>query len=373
MKQFRKFNGLSSYDEFAHSMSSDFHIKDCNFGGDECALIYPSKIGIKWTEERIYYRSVIIRKSDGAPISCGFPKFFNYGECDSISSDPNNFSDWIIQEKLDGSLIIVSRYRDDLIIRTRGQLSVASLKNVDELLFTFSLHPDIKHNRWLYSNHSMLFEHLSVENRIVLKHDVSKLVFIGMIENDSYLSLSPSSPSFGQIADEIGCETPKLFHFSSIADMVDNCKKLTGQEGYVLNYNHGLERLKLKGDEYLFLHKAISGLKNINSIIELFALAGFPNAYENFHSYVAQKFDFEIAESIGAQMKEIIAYWQIVLARMESMRKKILTFGGRDRKSAALEINAMFSGDDRSMAFSFLSGKSIPNSKLIDLIKIGFK
>jgi hypothetical protein len=50
----------------------DFNFKDCVIARDECWLITPKDMSVKWTDEIARFRSCIVRKSDNFVVSQGF-------------------------------------------------------------------------------------------------------------------------------------------------------------------------------------------------------------------------------------------------------------------------------------------------------------
>jgi hypothetical protein len=58
----------------------EFNYKDCVIAGDECWLITPKDMSVKWNDENARFRSCVVRKSDNFVVSQGFRKFTNFGE-----------------------------------------------------------------------------------------------------------------------------------------------------------------------------------------------------------------------------------------------------------------------------------------------------
>jgi hypothetical protein len=79
----------------------EFNYKDCVIAGDECWLITPKEIGVKWTEDTMKFRSMIVRVSDNFIISRSFSKFFNYTEQPDLDKFPLD-EPFVAYEKLDG-------------------------------------------------------------------------------------------------------------------------------------------------------------------------------------------------------------------------------------------------------------------------------
>ena len=80
---------------------AEFNIKDCIIAGDECILVTPKQISVKWTDENKIFRSSIWRKSDMYPVSLGFKKFTNLGEQPTFEPIDSH-TDFEFVRKLDG-------------------------------------------------------------------------------------------------------------------------------------------------------------------------------------------------------------------------------------------------------------------------------
>jgi hypothetical protein len=104
-----------------------FNITPVTFCDLEAYLITP-EVDAKWNDKNLHFRSLITDK-EGNILSCGFPKFFNYGEKPDCYPDPEKFADWSIQSKLDGSLQIVEFVNGVFSMRTRGTPSYKSQEN----------------------------------------------------------------------------------------------------------------------------------------------------------------------------------------------------------------------------------------------------
>ena len=112
---------------------TDFNIRECIFGGDKCIWVFPKLEGTSWNEKNEILRSSIWRDSDGELVSPGFKKFFNWEQCPNIHPAPDVLHSKIkCVDKIDGSCLIVSRYKGELITRTRRALT-STLLNGDEV------------------------------------------------------------------------------------------------------------------------------------------------------------------------------------------------------------------------------------------------
>ncbi len=93
------------------------------------------------------------------------------------------------------------------------------------------------------------------KNRIVIDYgDREELVLLAVINNETNDELDVKSE-----AKRINCECVKYYKIKTISDLTGQLKTLDGNnEGFVVRYSNGL-RVKLKGEEYLRLHRLITG------------------------------------------------------------------------------------------------------------------
>lgn len=344
-----------------------FNLKPCVIAGDECLLIGPKDITVKWTKETLNYRSVIVRKSDGEVLSASWPKFYNYLEQSHLYPNPLDYKDWYINEKIDGSTILVSKCKDQLIVRTRGVVDAFQHDSGPELKELLSENPKIIDNKWVNSEEiTLIFEHCSVFNQIVIKHEKPKLVLIGAIWHKDY-QIIPNY-QLTSIADEIGVEMPKQFQFNSLEEIVENCKVLKGIEGYVMAFNNFANRIKLKGSEYLFLHKAKSEISNFEKVIDLFLISNSVT-FEQFYSFVESHLDHELAEMAKVDIKEITEINTKVVKLIGEISEVVSHLRSLPRKEAALTIIKLYGADQlTSYAFNLLNGKELESKHRKDLI-----
>jgi hypothetical protein len=95
-------------------------------------LVNPVDMGCQWDSSNLIFRSSVW-DSEGNLVSAGFKKFFNLFEKPELSPGVEELSDAEIIEKIDGSCLIISRYKDRLIIRTRGTFTTDNLPNADDI------------------------------------------------------------------------------------------------------------------------------------------------------------------------------------------------------------------------------------------------
>jgi hypothetical protein len=146
-------------------------------GGEVLWLVQPQHIGCKWTQLNKHLRSSLW-SNDGDLVSAGFPKFTNWGENPDNFPLPTSLKNTVVVEKLDGSLLIVTKYKGQFILRTRGTSDASRLDNGAELeLFRATYLPkliafvDATHGADIETwNVSYLFEWTSPLQKIILNY-----------------------------------------------------------------------------------------------------------------------------------------------------------------------------------------------------------
>jgi len=208
-------------------------------------------------------RGIILdEKNNYSVVACPFDRFFNYGEYEDDSFD---FDSMRVQEKLDGSLMILYYYDNQWQVATKGSPDASG--SVGEYEFTFAELFWIvfrkQFNTFLDTTYTYCFELESKYNRIVVNQEGNEgcLTLIGVRDNKTGASLDVSS--FKNL-----CPV-REFGLNKIDDVLEFCKTIdpTKQEGFVLvdkNYN----RLKLKSPQYVLIHHLKDSL-NEEKIVEL--------------------------------------------------------------------------------------------------------
>jgi RNA ligase len=217
----------------------------------------------KWDEITLACRGLIVDDSTGEVIIKSFPKFFNYEE---VAEDiPWTSSDYVyVQEKMDGSLGILFNYKGEWIMATRGSFtSVQAIKGLEMVKARYndlrSFEPAIAY----------LCEIIYNENRIVVKYDFEKVVFLGAAYNTSWNWDC-------EITDELNWTTACVFFkcagiekydivetnqvFNLNEDLYKTLKKKNEQnkEGFVLRFFPSNKRVKIKFEDYCALHRILT-------------------------------------------------------------------------------------------------------------------
>jgi RNA ligase len=204
----------------------------------------------KWDDITLMCRGLILDK-EGNVIARGFNKFFNLEE-HSPEEIPNESFE--VFEKMDGSLIIGFVYNGEFHTATRGSFtseqSIDARKIIDEMKVS-----DI-----FKEGYSYLFEYIAPNNRIVVDYgDWRELVVLTIIDNKT--NEEAKYPELIVMA----CEGFRVVNrYLGIDDYTQLKSKIEGnKEGYVIRFKSGF-RVKIKGDEYVRLHRLITNFSNVD-------------------------------------------------------------------------------------------------------------
>lgn len=201
-----------------------------------------------WNLSTRIARGLVIDRHAGKIVATPFPKFFNYGERidDHLPNLPFDVFD-----KMDGSLGVAFHYAGEWHVATKGSFMSEQAKRATEWLRARPpSDPTITY----------LFEIIYAENRIVIQYP---LAMTGLHLLGAY---GQNGEDFGNtrtlrtISAEIGWPMAETFHGVSFRDLLNQLPTLPKhREGFVLRYDNG-QRFKLKGEAYMRIHRAISGL-----------------------------------------------------------------------------------------------------------------
>jgi len=241
-----------------------------------------------WDEVTLSTRG-LVTDDKGDIVATPFKKFFNIEEGKYTPTET-----FEVYEKMDGSLGIVFWYEGQWVVATRGSFTSDQAIKARELLKKYNT--DI-----MFRHMTFCFEIIYPENRIVLDYKgEEKLVLLGAFDNwGKDYDMSDW--------DEWGFDVVKKYDgikdYQQLKEMVKN-----DQEGFVVKFSNG-DRVKVKGVEYLRLHKIMTNvsttgiweyLKNGEDVMEL--LKDVPDEfYTKIKNYVKELryFYFQISEDAG--------------------------------------------------------------------------
>ena len=339
---------------------TQFMVHEHSLNGEVVHLIQPQHIGTKWTQDNKHMRSVVVNY-DGEVISAGFPKFTNWGENPDNFPVPNSLRNCTVMEKLDGSLLIVSKYNGQYILRTRGTVDASTLANGHELeLFKEKFLKSLTHDTPDTWNVSILFEWVSPINKIVLNYgDEPDWYVVGIVHHSDYSLYSQED--LDMWAKNKGFKRPATYTFTDVNDLLQNVDQWKGKEGVCVYSKNDQSIHKVKGAWYLALHHMKSELSNIEKVMDVWLEQGMPD-YNTFYNYIFTTFDFELAEQVKGMISRIADGKKEVNKIVEGMNSfvnnRLRSLPSR-KEQAQLVISSYGETNRASFLFKLLDGKSL--------------
>jgi len=214
--------------------------------------------GEKWDEVTLQCRG-LVTGTEGNVVARPFKKFFNLEENKHTPTQ-----DFEVFDKMDGSLGIMFKYNGEMICATRGSFTSDQSKWMSEFAQKYN-YQDI-----IVEGFTYLFEIIYPENRIVVNYDgQERLVLLGIINTETGEEL-PHNELFE------GFDVVKKY------DGVRDYSELKGKvgqnsEGFVVRFSNG-DRMKIKGEEYLRLHKIMTNVST-TGVWELLSNGGDINEF----------------------------------------------------------------------------------------------
>ncbi|HVV11624.1 RNA ligase [Amycolatopsis sp.] len=279
-----------------------------------------------WNRATKTCRGLIFDSETGDIVARPFPKFFNYGQ------EPKAFRRWsedemvVVTDQLDGSLGISYMAPDgQLAIATRGSFtSEQALHATDVLRTRYSGFEPLPGKTYL-------FEIIYPENRIVVNYgDTNDLVLIGVVDIESGLSFTPVRDSaygnhFRWPGPIVQIAPYKRFRDALVAPPRPNA------EGLVVHFLDTDERVKIKQDDYVALHKIVTGLNEV-VVWEALKLGG---AYEDLLHRLPDEFHAWVQKTSTRLVEEFIRLNTEVEATFAALEVADVV---DDRKAFALSI-----------------------------------
>jgi RNA ligase len=241
-----------------------------------------------WDEVTLMCRG-LVTDDTGDIVATPFQKFFNIEEGKFEPTEK-----FEVYEKMDGSLGIVFWYRGQWVVATRGSFTSDQANKAKEILRRYNT--DI-----MFRHLTFCFEIIYPENRIVLDYGTDeKLVLLGTFNKDGK---EMDSEIWSQWGFDVVKKYDGINDYKQLKEMVKN-----DQEGFVIKFSNG-DRVKVKGVEYLRLHKIMTNvtttgvweyLRNGEDVMEI--LKDVPDEFYNkIKTYVQHlKYGyFQISEDAG--------------------------------------------------------------------------
>lgn len=297
----------------------------------------------EWNNVTTQCRGLIVN-SEGTVIARPFDKFLNYGQnqADVMLMDQRV----IATDKMDGSLGILWSYQGEQGIATRGSFTSDQAIHATELWKR-------KYNFYCSADWTYLFEIVYPTNRIVLNYgDMDELILLGVRDIEEGSVLLPN-----EVVTWKGPKT-QTFSYETLREALEAPQR-PNAEGLVLYFPDLNYRIKLKQDDYVALHKIVTGLtkrrvwenlKEGQSLVDLLEIV--PDEWHEWLRETYREIDTE---------RQILKH-RVTMRFRKEMKKLPL---GYTRKDFAESVKDY---EYRGLLFGILDGKDI-DSAIWKLIK----
>ncbi len=200
----------------------------------------------KWDEITLMCRGLIM-DGDGNTIAKSFNKFFNMEEIDPNEIPTEPFE---VFEKMDGSLGIFFHYNGEWHMATKGSFTS------DQAIKGLEIVKKYNYDKICVPGFTYLFEIIYPENRIVVDYSNDERLVLLSIVNPEGKEL---------MYDDIEMDGWDIVNrYDGIRDFTElKSKILQNAEGFVVRFRKGF-RMKIKGEEYVRLHRILTGFSNVD-------------------------------------------------------------------------------------------------------------
>jgi len=292
----------------------------------------------KWDEVTLMTRGLVTDNETGEIVGRPFKKFFNQ---DQNKHTPTK--DFEVYSKEDGSLIIAFQYKGKWVIASRGSFTSEQAIAAEKLFYKLEYHQKFDNEEYTH-----LFEYCSDWNRIVVKYDTERLILLGMVENKTGDDLNIDILASNFFQKEMGF-VDIVKKYDGITDYT-TLKGMVGdnEEGFVIRFSNG-DRCKIKGEEYLRLHRIMTNISTV-SIWETLSSGG---SMEDILKDVPDEFFDKVTEVI-----------KDLLIRFDNIRKDYIQYFTDIVFKIGIEDRRLFAEEARrynhsSILFALLDRKSI--------------
>jgi RNA ligase len=289
-----------------------------------------------WDEVSLMTRGLVTDNETGEIVARPFKKFFNQ---DQNKHTPTK--DFEVFTKEDGSLGIAFNYKGNWIIASRG--SFTSEQAVWAAEFS---NENLIHGVAAMFNKELtyLFEIVYKENRIVVDYgDYEGLILLGAINTKTGEELPYNELLQYAYFFDIVKRYDGITDYTTLKGMIGD-----NEEGFVIRFSNG-DRMKIKGEEYLRLHRIMTGVST-TSVWEIMANGG------NMEDVLK-----DVPDEFYDKIKEVV---RDIAVRFDNIRTDYIQYftdivfkiGREDRRRFAEEAKRY---NHPSILFALLDKKSI--------------
>ena len=310
-----------------------------------------------WTNFARASRGVVVDFNTKRILAFPYRKFFNLFESHTISlAEAEKRPIAGVMEKLDGSMIVL--YYDETT-KTFNATTKGSLDS-EQGAYATTIIPESVKNIKLLQTYTLIFELISSKFTIVVPYDKKPgysegLYLTGVREMKSEKLFEPDEVQ--AFARQYNLPTFKTYRFPTIQSIVDNAKTLPYMdEGFVVRFAGEELMVKIKGDEYLRVHRFLSSLTDKN-LLDVMIAGEEENVITNI-GMVPEEYRQDVIDTLARYKKEAIMFRDECYEWLSKVPKAHSTFQG-DRKTSAIWINTTAPKEYRKFLFGLLDGKDV--------------
>lgn len=296
-------------------------------------------------------RGLIVDMKNKRILAHPFHKFFNVGEMPETNYDKLLLEgSFEVSEKLDGSMLITFQNPSDgkYHFTTKG-----SLDSEHGQYATTIMSERMKTSSWI-SDYTLMFELIAKKFQIVVDYKkkgyAEGVYLIGARHRSSNKLLSYSD--LQKLANELHVPTVQTYLFDSLDEVIAHTEILPVlDEGYVVIFESGL-RIKIKGAEYLRVHRFISRLSD-GSILDSIK----DNTFDQIIELAPEEYKEGVREK-AKLFKTLLNDWR------EDCRSLLEKSPRTSRKEFALWVKENVPAHLRPFLFEMFDGKEPNHEKL---------
>jgi RNA ligase len=321
----------------------------------------------RWTNETLSARGLILdttsANDNGIVYILAKPlnKFFNFGENPEYEEDIDFTKIKTIMEKMDGSLGISYFFNGEIRFATRGSFTSEQAIKATEIwnrdyVFWFEL------SDYIHFPYTIMTEIIYPENRVVVDYgemeDLVLLAVNDIYRYDKHERFKPNEWTYDDLkyfSKEFEMPLAEQYTYS-LEQMLEMKKSITAnEEGWILRFEND-KRLKIKGDEYLEVHRIKHGMSTKAKY-----KAWSEGTLKSYIAMLPEEFrpELEKFEDNVERIKDAQFFF------LQTLFETISEINN-DKKSFALHVKDMVDKDYRKfMFYAYSNGGVIP----VDMIR----
>lgn len=304
-----------------------------------------------WDNVTLNARGIIFNKNTGELVARPWKKFFNLSEMPHTRLELLNDPFYVL-DKWDGSMGILYKYENEFYIATKG-----SFTSDQALWATNWARKSIDFSN-IDNDLTYLFEIIYPANKIVIDYGNREfLILTGVVNKKNGKEEGPDGlQEWGNLLN-IGCAANHSF--KSLDELSNYCKTLSSQhEGFVVTFPSTGLKIKVKGDEYLKIHKIISNLTPLafweawdikEKKIPDFYLMQVPEEFKTYTdelSEIINKIHQDYYTNINIEYREVLKKLELIFKNIP-IKEFAIEVQNNYRKNMSLLINLFKNQNDK--------------------------